>query len=88
MASTFKIPYLNTICPVLLFDDFIHLLIRMHHTVEALVDFNQHNLMFHTLLMHVVIKFCTYNPTSNFNIYLWNEVLQPSCKVCHNPVRL
>ena len=22
-----------------------------------------------------MIKFCTYNPTSNFNIYLWNEVL-------------
>ena len=28
-----------------------------------------------------MIKFCTYNPTSNLDNYLWNVVLQPSCKV-------
>ena len=28
-----------------------------------------------------MIKFCTHNPTSNFNNYLWNGVLRSSCKV-------
>ena len=55
MASTFKIPYLDTaICQSHNeFDDLIDLLMKMHHTVEALVEFNQHNLMFRTLLIRI-----------------------------------
>ena len=62
MASTFTIPSIfgHHNLSVSQFDDFIDLLIRMHHTVGALVDFNQHNLMFHTLLTYVVMKFYTY----------------------------
>ena len=66
MASTFKIPYYLSVSQS---DDFIDLLLRMHHIVDALVYFKQHNLIFHTLLRYIVIKFCAYNPT-----YLWNGV--------------
>ena len=43
-------------------------LVKVHHKVEVLTRFNQHNLMFYTL-----VKFRSYNPSSNFNIYLWNS---------------
>ena len=51
------------------------------HGGEALDDF-YHNLMFHTLL--IVIKFYTYNPTSDLSNYLWNGVTLH--KKCHNLV--
>ena len=45
----------------------------MHHTVEALsMDSTDIAL---TLLIDVMVKLCSYNPTSNCNIYLWNGVL-------------
>ena len=44
-------------------------------TAEVLGEFSQHNLMFHTLLMYIVVKLCTYNPISNYNICMWNRVL-------------
>ena len=50
----------------------------MHHTMEAFVDFYQHILMFHT---YIVIKFCTYNPTSNFTEWSFTTIMQG----CHNP---
>ena len=73
MASTIQIPYQGiVIC------ESHGLLILLTYEDVPHNDFDQHNLMFHTLLIY----FCTCNPTSNSNNYLWNGVLlQPSCKV-------
>ena len=78
-ASTFKIPYQGiAICQshslMILLTYISWWAIQWKY---VLVDFYQHNLFFHILL----IKFCTNNPTSNINNYLWNIVLEPSCKV-------
>ena len=61
----------------------------MHHTVEALSKFHQHNLMFRILLIWLVTQFCFYNPSGNFNIYLgsghhFTTIMQG----CHHPARL
>ena len=65
MASTFKIPYLVTaICQS---DSLITLLTDQDELLSGSTC--SAYLIFHTLLI-IVIKFCTYNSTSNFNIYL------------------
>ena len=101
MASTFQklvIPvfgYCNLSIPLLK-----HLIKDPPHKYKHLVDLiNSHSLMFHTLLIIIEVKFCCYNPSSNFNSYLWNRVLlfqQPlhkhhaclwtPCTNCHNLV--
>ena len=43
--------------------------------MEALSRLNQYSLMFHTLLMYIEVKFCSYSPSSKFNFYLWNGAL-------------
>ena len=48
-------------------------LLKIHHTSRSTYRFNQYSLMFHTLFIEV--KFCSYNPSSNFNFYLWNGAL-------------
>ena len=55
MASTCKIPYLDTtICQFrILMALIIDLLIRMHHTVEVLVDVNQRSILY--LYTYIVI---------------------------------
>ena len=47
---------------------------RMHHTVEALGELKsaQPHILYSAFM---VVKFCTYSPATNFNIYLWNGVL-------------
>ena len=66
----------------------------MHHTVEALNKFHQHNLMFRILLIWLVAQFCFYNPSGNFNIYLWSGLLvfghhfTTIMQGCHHPARL
>ena len=44
-----------------------------HKYIEVLCRFNQYSLMFHSV--YIQVKFCSYNPSSNFNFYLWNGVL-------------
>ena len=46
-----------------------------HKYIEALCRFNQYSLMFHSYSVDIEVKFCSYNPSSNFNFYLCNGVL-------------
>ena len=60
--------------------------ISMQISMHTLVDLI--NIAWCFILVYMEVKFCSYNPSSNLNFYLWNGILpisattsQPSCKV-------
>ena len=53
---------------------FVNLIDPLHEYKHLLDLINIHSLMFHTLV-YIEVKFCSYNPSSNFNFYLRNGVL-------------
>ena len=48
-----------------------------HKYFEALSRFNQYSEIDVSYSAYIEVKFCSYNPSSNFNFYLWNGVLLP-----------
>ena len=43
-----------------------------HKYFEALSRFNQYSQIDVSYSVYIEVKFCSYNPSSNFNFYLWN----------------
>ena len=64
----------------MIYDSFLHFIKDPPHKyfeAPSIILFNQYSQIDVSYSAYIEVKFCSYNPSSNFNFYLWNGVLLP-----------